>query len=111
MIYGKQIVRAHMDTFSPFGRISLSIAVQDGDVFSVAKPLTLEKIDPQTYTAEPTVSLQREAAQELMDELWRVGIRPSEGSGSAGSLAATERHLADMRAIAFNGLSVEPPKK
>jgi hypothetical protein len=39
------------------------------------------------------------------------GIRTSEGSGSAGSLAATERHLADMRAIVANSLGVEMPKK
>ena len=31
----------------------------------------------------------------------QCGIRPSEGSGSAGSLAATERHLHDMRALVF----------
>jgi len=51
--------------------------------------------------SEPTMRLTNEAAQLLMDELWRCGLRPSEGSGSAGSLAATERHLADMRRIAF----------
>jgi hypothetical protein len=43
-------------------------------------------------------------AQTLMDDLWQAGLRPSEGSGSAGSLAATERHLADMQKIAFKFL-------
>jgi len=42
-----------------------------------------------------------------MDELWQCGLRPSEGSGSAGSLAATERHLADMRKLAFHALKVQ----
>lgn len=45
--------------------------------------------------------LKRDDLQSLMDELWNVGIRPTEGTGSAGSLAATERHLADMRALVF----------
>lgn len=49
----------------------------------------------------PTFCLKREGAQQLMDQLWRVGLRPSEGSGSAGALAATERHLDDMRALVF----------
>ena len=49
----------------------------------------------------PTMSLKMGQAQQLMDELWRVGLRPSEGSGSAGSLAATERHLKDMQGIAM----------
>jgi hypothetical protein len=40
-------------------------------------------------------------AQQLMDELWQCGLRPTEGSGSAGSLAATERHLKDMQLVAM----------
>lgn len=51
--------------------------------------------------APPFLSLAPEDAQSLMDELWSAGLRPSEGSGSAGSLAATERHLEDMRALVF----------
>lgn len=40
-------------------------------------------------------------AQELMDRLWQAGYRPAEGKGSAGALAATERHLEDMRRLVF----------
>jgi hypothetical protein len=43
----------------------------------------------------------------LMDQLWQCGLRPTEGTGSAGSLAATERHLKDMREIAFGLLKNE----
>lgn len=48
-------------------------------------------------------------AQAFMDRLWACGFRPSEGSGSAGSLAATEHHLEDMRRIAFSLMEVEKP--
>ncbi len=65
-----------------------------------ALPLTLKEIEPG-YIVEPAFELGNMAAQGLMDELWRCGLRPSEGSGSAGSLAATERHLKDMQAIAL----------
>lgn len=51
---------------------------------------------------EPTFEMRREDAQELMDELWHAGFRPTEGSGSAGSLAATQRHLEDMRTLVFD---------
>ncbi len=66
-------------------------------------PLTLKTITPDEEGAEqpPTLSMRDEQCQQLMDELWRVGFRPSEGSGSSGSLAATERHLADMRHLVF----------
>jgi hypothetical protein len=36
-----------------------------------------------------------------MDELWHAGIRPTEGAGSAGAMAATQRHLEDMRTLVF----------
>jgi hypothetical protein len=49
----------------------------------------------------PLVQLRVEEAQQLMDELWHAGLRPSEGSGSAGALAATQRHLEDLRALVF----------
>lgn len=48
---------------------------------------------------EPTLTLTVQQAQQLMDELWSCGLRPTQGSGSAGSLAATERHLKDLQDI------------
>lgn len=51
--------------------------------------------------AGSTVALDPAAAQELMDSLWQCGLRPTDGSGSAGALAATQEHLADMRSIDF----------
>jgi hypothetical protein len=47
-------------------------------------------------------------AQALMDRLWKAGLRPTEGSGSAGALAATERHLEDMRRIVFKPEIFDP---
>lgn len=75
---------------------------------AIAQPLQLvvPKDDGLTYETAPFVSIHRDSAQALMDELWSIGLRPSEGTGSAGSLAATERHLADMRAIVGSKLQV-----
>lgn len=75
----------------------------EGNQVSYALPLTLKQRTPADEGVEafPVFSLRDEQAQNLIDELWRVGFRPSEGSGSAGSLAATERHLADMRHLVF----------
>ena len=68
-----------------------------------ALPLTLvtRRREDEGLPALPAFTLSREASQQLMDELWQVGLRPSEGSGSAGALAATQRHLDDMRALVF----------
>lgn len=51
---------------------------------------------------KPSIEISPQDAQTLMDDLWRAGLRPTEGAGSAGSLAATERHLQDMRRLVFD---------
>jgi len=56
---------------------------------------------PHEDMAPVAMSLSDLEAQALMDRLWSAGLRPSEGSGSAGALEATERHLADLRRLVF----------
>lgn len=41
--------------------------------------------------------LEDSAAQQLMDELYKVGVRPTEGMGSAGSMAATLEHVKTLK--------------
>ena len=62
--------------------------------------------EPGCWTP-PSLSLSEDQAQFLMDQLWNCGLRPTEGKGSAGALAAVERHLEDMRTIAFHKLGVQ----
>ncbi len=47
-------------------------------------------------------SISATAAQKLVDGLWACGIRPSEGTGSAGAMAAVQEHLKDMRRLVFD---------
>lgn len=60
---------------------------------------------------QPTFSLTPQSAQQLMDQLWLCGLRPTEGTGSAGSLAATQKHLNDMREIVSKQLNVNLGEK
>lgn len=76
------------------------------DVMKVGR-LVMEDHDPG-LVAEPTASLTIQAAQRLMDDLWYSGIRPSQ-VGTEGQLEATQRHLQDMRALAFDKLQVDKP--
>lgn len=82
--------------------IELHMAVRAEGVLSVAQPVVMKAADEAQLHA-PFMRLDFTAAQLLMDELWHCGLRPTEGSGSAGSLAATERHLQDMRKLVFEG--------
>ena len=76
----------------------------DGTIAIVAE-MKMTAVEPN-MAQPPTGRISRQAAQVLMDDLWAAGLRPSEGSGSAGSLRATERHLEDMRRIVATKLNV-----
>jgi len=74
----------------------------DGYV-ALAKPIIMERQEEKDICVmpDPTFVLRPEEAQALMDSLWTCGLRPSEGSGSAGAMAATQKHLEDMRTLVF----------
>lgn len=103
----KRDVLIHCERELYTGGIALHIAQENhnNDLLAVAQPLVFVETE-STVRHEPCVRLGMTVAQRLMDELWNCGLRPSEGTGSAGSLAATERHLADMKKIAFHALKV-----
>lgn len=79
---------------------AIDIVVFDTQTNSVAKPLVFEKND-EAAVPQPCMTITQINAQKLMDELWDAGLRPSEGSGSAGAMAATQKHLEDMRKLVF----------
>lgn len=68
---------------------------------SLAVSMTMEKMKEGAMFPQPTFSIERREAQALMDELWQCGLRPSEGTGSAGAFAAQGKHLQDMRQLVF----------
>jgi hypothetical protein len=83
--------------------ITLDIVEEKGDRISVARNITFEPIQlGQSLPLSPLAVLDMNTAQQLMDELWDCGVRPTNGHGSTGQLAATERHLNDMRDLVFN---------
>lgn len=73
--------------------------------------LIMKPYDPGTlYPTESNTILDERAVQLLMDDLWQCGVRPTNKVGTVGQLQATEKHLDDMRNIAFNRLGIEVVK-
>lgn len=94
-------IRTNIERERPFGdRLCVTFYGKREKEVLVCQPLTFCAIDP-AINGLPAVKITPSEAQEIMDELWRNGIRPSEGSGSAGQLAAVQYHLEDMRKLVF----------
>jgi hypothetical protein len=79
--------------------IAFYVDCEDGSQVFTAKPVEFEKCELYAADSEPYLQIPKANAQVLMDDLWDCGLRPSEGSGSAGQLAATQRHLEDCRKL------------
>jgi hypothetical protein len=97
-------LRVTSDVWLP--HLKLYTYEQRGETTWFATNLTMTNV-PEGHLIPALAALGKSAAQQLMDDLWRCGVRPTEGSGSAGSLAATERHLEDMRRIVHHKLGIK----
>lgn len=80
----------------------------EGGRRSIARDFTFEDVNVG-INPEPSFALDHDMAQQLVNQLWDAGIRPSQGKQSEGVTAAQGRHLEDMRAITFAKLNVEKP--
>lgn len=78
---------------------SVEFLIRSGDSVGTQIIMTTDE-NPHLETA-PSFRIGKAEAQVLMDDLWHCGLRPSEGTGSAGQLASTQRHLEDMRMLVF----------
>ncbi len=66
-------------------------------------------VGDESESVPAVMTLSREEIQAWMDQLWKLGIRPSNGSGDANAIEALRGHLSDMRALVFVD-KVEPTK-
>lgn len=88
-------------------QVELRAALKGEDGYQVVQRISVAPI-ADGEVAEPFMRLDPSDAQQLLDELWRIGIRPSQEQGSTGQAAAMQKHLDDMRTIAFHTLKVKP---
>lgn len=81
---------------------------RESGMVDVIQQVSIKSFDQNELTDSiPMMSIDIEDAQRLVDALWDAGLRPSEGTGSAGSLAKTEAHLSDMRALVSHTIGVK----
>lgn len=76
----------------------LKLHMRQGKAY--ATQITFEEKDPKVLSS-PLMYLEREEAQQLVDQLYAQGIMPNMAKGSSGQLTAVQYHLEDMRKIVF----------
>ncbi len=87
------------DTFA----VRMGTRINDSVKWAIAEPVKFRVLEDEEMHQEklPCFTLKKDEAQYFMDELWNAGFRPTEGSGSAGQLAAVQAHLKDMQRLVF----------
>lgn len=91
-------------TFPSISMLFVKRFVNDSnESIAVAEPMLFKKVEEHGVRHPPTIELRIDEATALMDDLWRCGIRPSNGDGSVGEIAAVRNHLADMQKLVFDG--------
>jgi hypothetical protein len=95
----KKLIHLTRETWSRSIGVHLGLRYED-NTLAIARAVTLEKHEEGSILPqEPLFSLDDTEAQNLIDELWHLGVRPTEGHGSTGQLAATEKHLDHTTAL------------
>ena len=91
--------------------VSLHLFDNTGKKLRVVTDLVIKEYDDAVIEAHDDIVLPTQTAQELIDGLWDCGLRPSEGSGSAGALKATQEHLKDLQTLSWRLLSMIEKKE
>ena len=95
-------IRVSKSGWGGFMGLNMYGCQMNGDkILGVVSNIELQTREDDCYEPDPMCKLNPNAAQVLMDDLWDCGVRPSEGTGSAGSFAAQGKHLDDMRKLVF----------
>ena len=72
--------------------------LEDSEGYSVAGPLTMERTD-EYANPYPSFEIGNEAMQEIMNQLWNFGFRPTEEVATVGQLSAMKEHITDLRYV------------
>ena len=86
-----------------------SQAIDEGGFWEMDAPTFTQHKEHEAASLVPALELTTDSCIRLMDELWAIGIRPTE-QGTGGQLEAVKYHLEDLRKLVFAKNSIESSK-
>jgi len=82
--------------------VNIFLAVKSANSIAVASGVVFTQYqEGQAVTTPDSLKLTPQAAQVLMDALWRCDIRPSTTNKDQQTFQALRDHLQDMRRLVF----------
>lgn len=100
-------LRVHAEMQFMRQRVALFFGIFDGQQRRMSHAcevqMTIRPIEPASMLIgdNDPLLLDRDQAQQLLDELWRLGFRPQDGAGSLAHVEAQKAHLQDLRRLVF----------
>lgn len=82
--------------FNDFG-----LQIFDRENKFIGKELVLEKAEEGYRLPYVVEQINKQQLINLIDQLWNIGIRPSNGAGDANAMEAIKYHLEDFRRLVF----------
>lgn len=74
---------------------------------SIATSVTMEKKEVGYPPRGANIIIDREAATQLMEQLWNYGIRPADTKYNSDAVNAMKEHITDLRKITFKILKMD----
>ncbi len=91
-----------LSTTPHFMGFALHLFQKRPDGYNIAKPIIWEKIKEGTEVCPCITVHRKELLQELMDDMWLIGLRPSfKADEYKAQLETMKYHLEDMRTLVF----------
>jgi len=91
--------------FSPLmARYEFFIRDHSGNIVSNVQFVQDENQDLGHYR-NPSMALDEDDAQALLQVLWNAGLRPNNGESTVAHVGALKQHLEDMRKFADRGFT------
>jgi hypothetical protein len=100
---------SHLDPLAY--RIKMGLRNEETGALLIADAVTLTQVpaDEPAPVDHAMLTLEPHEMTTLMDAMWNAGVRPSD-IGTPGHLAATTKHLEDMRKLVAHHAGVALPK-
>lgn len=107
-------IRIHISDNIAYGDYCFSMGEYNPGGVPISYELIIKTHQGEENTPIPDACMHRLSkpiAQMIMDELWRLGVRPHNGESSMAHTGALKYHLEDMRKIAFRSLESKTTQK